>query len=110
MGETQQANLSSGDANQEFVIVQEGKAKVGFHGPVFYNPVQEFNRDLTVSVLREFVRSRLANGSTLESKTCSEEPKPKKSKPLFEKEDGSIRILDALSASGLRALRFSQEV
>uniref|UniRef100_A0A6F7PSQ4 tRNA (guanine(26)-N(2))-dimethyltransferase n=1 Tax=Haemonchus contortus TaxID=6289 RepID=A0A6F7PSQ4_HAECO len=110
MGETQQANLSFGDTNQEFVIVQEGKAKVGFHGPVFYNPVQEFNRDLTVSVLREFVRSRLANGSTLESKTCSEEPKPKKSKPLFEKEDGSIRILDALSASGLRALRFSQEV
>ncbi|VDL79408.1 unnamed protein product [Nippostrongylus brasiliensis] len=56
MGEAQQAASASGDA-KEFVIVQEGKAKVGFHGPVFYNPVQEFNRDLTVSVLREFVEN-----------------------------------------------------
>lgn len=31
----------------DVTIIQEGKAKVAFHGPVFYNPVQEFNRDLT---------------------------------------------------------------
>ncbi|WKY12753.1 hypothetical protein Q1695_003950 [Nippostrongylus brasiliensis] len=107
MGEAQQAASASGDA-KEFVIVQEGKAKVGFHGPVFYNPVQEFNRDLTVSVLREFVRTRAANN--VEAQNGGDEPKAKKSKLLYDKEDGSIRILDALSASGLRALRFSQEV
>ncbi|PIO73439.1 hypothetical protein TELCIR_04597 [Teladorsagia circumcincta] len=92
MGETQQPNLSSGDTNKEFVVVQEGKAKVGFHGPVFYNPVQEFNRDLTqpvhfsVSVLREFVNSRMVNGSSADGEKCNEGPKAKKAKMLFEKE------------------------
>lgn len=111
MVEAQQASPSSGDATKEeqFVVVQEGKAKIGFHGPVFYNPVQEFNRDLTVCVLREFVKSRIANGAAA-TDYAPDGPKAKKAKMLYDKEDGSIRILDALSATGLRALRFSQEV
>ncbi|CAP25390.2 Protein CBR-TRM-1 [Caenorhabditis briggsae] len=92
-----------------------GQAKVGFRGPVFYNPVQEFNRDLTVTVLRQFSDDRQkwhqeqAAKSAAVSNGEGEEP-PKKKNKLTINEDGKIRILDALSASGLRALRFSKEV
>ncbi|KAF4094423.1 hypothetical protein AMELA_G00015190 [Ameiurus melas] len=43
-------------------VVKEGKASVLFPGAnqVFYNPVQEFNRDLTCAVLTEFTRETLA--------------------------------------------------
>ena len=34
-------------------LAREGKAEVFLPSSVFYNPVQEFNRDLTVSVIRE---------------------------------------------------------
>ncbi|KAE9413858.1 hypothetical protein Angca_010106, partial [Angiostrongylus cantonensis] len=91
----------------EPMILQEGKAKLRLDKPVFYNPVQEFNRDLTVSVLREFVKCR-RNG--VSDETDSEEPKNKKVKLMKEEKDDSVRILDALSATGLRALRFAQEV
>ncbi|EYC10749.1 hypothetical protein Y032_0054g2531 [Ancylostoma ceylanicum] len=109
---TRMAEQQQGDHNgpKELVIVQEGKAKVGFKGPVFYNPVQEFNRDLTVSVLRQFVRSRASNQSQTSGSGGDGEPVAKKQKLKAVCEDGPIRILDALSASGLRAFRFSQEV
>ncbi|XP_071104696.1 tRNA (guanine(26)-N(2))-dimethyltransferase-like [Haliotis cracherodii] len=35
--------------------VKEGKAEVLTPSSVFYNPVQEFNRDLTIAVISEFV-------------------------------------------------------
>ncbi|XP_047676349.1 tRNA (guanine(26)-N(2))-dimethyltransferase isoform X2 [Tachysurus fulvidraco] len=43
-------------------VVKEGKASVLFPGAneVFYNPVQEFNRDLTCAVITEFARETLA--------------------------------------------------
>ena len=37
-------------------LVKEGKATVCLPPGVFYNPVQEFNRDLTVAVINEFSR------------------------------------------------------
>uniref|UniRef100_A0A1I7XNN0 tRNA (guanine(26)-N(2))-dimethyltransferase n=1 Tax=Heterorhabditis bacteriophora TaxID=37862 RepID=A0A1I7XNN0_HETBA len=66
------------ESTKKLSIIQEGKAKVGFHGPVFYNPVQEFNRDLTVSVLRQFVNERLTEHEI--SKEDSREPLRKKQK------------------------------
>uniref|UniRef100_A0A672TA08 tRNA (guanine(26)-N(2))-dimethyltransferase n=1 Tax=Sinocyclocheilus grahami TaxID=75366 RepID=A0A672TA08_SINGR len=43
-------------------VVREGKAAILFPSAneVFYNPVQEFNRDLTCSVITEFAREQLA--------------------------------------------------
>ncbi|XP_060768058.1 tRNA (guanine(26)-N(2))-dimethyltransferase isoform X2 [Neoarius graeffei] len=43
-------------------VVKEGKASVLFPSAneVFYNPVQEFNRDLTCAVITEFARETLA--------------------------------------------------
>ncbi|XP_071813095.1 tRNA (guanine(26)-N(2))-dimethyltransferase-like isoform X3 [Apostichopus japonicus] len=40
-------------------VVKEGKAEVLFTRTVFYNPVQEFNRDLSVSVIRMFTEEFL---------------------------------------------------
>ncbi|PAV75256.1 hypothetical protein WR25_17696 isoform B [Diploscapter pachys] len=97
----------------DITIVQEGKARVAFHGPVFYNPVQEFNRDLTVLVLRQFVADREKASAEIQNATNGtgdEEPATKRRKVAENDQSGNIRILDALSASGLRALRFSQEV
>ncbi|XP_062400236.1 tRNA (guanine(26)-N(2))-dimethyltransferase [Sardina pilchardus] len=43
-------------------VVREGKAAILFPSAneVFYNPVQEFNRDLTCAVITEYARERLA--------------------------------------------------
>lgn len=43
-------------------MVTEGAAQIAFPSAneVFYNPVQEFNRDLTCAVITEFARSQLA--------------------------------------------------
>ncbi|XP_056591036.1 tRNA (guanine(26)-N(2))-dimethyltransferase [Triplophysa dalaica] len=43
-------------------VVREGKAAIIFPSAneVFYNPVQEFNRDLTCAVITEFAREQLA--------------------------------------------------
>uniref|UniRef100_A0A672F571 Uncharacterized protein n=1 Tax=Salarias fasciatus TaxID=181472 RepID=A0A672F571_SALFA len=43
-------------------VVKEGKASILFPSAneVFYNPVQEFNRDLTCAVITEFAREVLA--------------------------------------------------
>jgi tRNA (guanine26-N2/guanine27-N2)-dimethyltransferase len=49
---------------------------------VFYNPVQIFNRDITVLAISTFAKQQ----------------------------DHKINILDALSASGLRSIRFAQEI
>ncbi|KAK3098987.1 hypothetical protein FSP39_024964 [Pinctada imbricata] len=48
--------------------VKEGKATVLFPKAVFYNPVQEFNRDLTVAVISQFVKDR-QNEILLKNKT-----------------------------------------
>ncbi|KAK0410999.1 hypothetical protein QR680_005424 [Steinernema hermaphroditum] len=89
----------------------EGKAKITFTGPssAFYNPVQEFNRDMTVTVLRQFVEDRQEFLKQKKEKVGNE-PTAKKPKLNTVNDSDGIRILDALSASGLRALRFSKEV
>ena len=59
---------------------------------VFYNPVQVFNRDLTLLV------------TYLHAKNTKKELEDKK------KEFKGLRIYDALTATGLRALRFRKEL
>lgn len=64
----------------------EGSARAIYKkGDVFYNPVQVVNRDLSVQLLRWFVRDRGADAPP-------------------------IRILEALSATGLRSVRYFKEV
>lgn len=70
----------------EFTELQEGKATIllPVGEQVFYNPVQEFNRDLSVAVIHTWKQQ-------LEIK-----------KP--------ITLLEALGATGLRSIRYSKEI
>ncbi|XP_062891947.1 tRNA (guanine(26)-N(2))-dimethyltransferase [Mobula hypostoma] len=112
-------------------VINEGKAEIVFPNAneVFYNPVQEFNRDLTCAVITEFARQKLlAKGiqalvpgererpkmvvSLAKSETAQQGDAPviKKTTSVGEKCEGGIRILEGLAASGLRSIRFAKEV
>ena len=47
-------------------MLQEGSAEVLFPSlnDVFYNPVQEFNRDLTTAVIQNFIEQRTEENSS----------------------------------------------
>ncbi len=74
----------------DFLWVEEGKVrikiphfeKVSSRAPVFYNPVMELNRDLSVAALKMY--------------------------RLNQKED--ISICDAFGGSGIRGIRYSKEI
>lgn len=116
-------------------VVKEGKAAILFPSAneVFYNPVQEFNRDLTCAVITEFARELLAQRGVkvvvpgeqervvvslseetneaetqTEEKNGSEEPAVKAA--AGEKCERGLRVLEGLAASGLRSVRFALEV
>ena len=59
---------------------------------VFYNPVQEFNRDLTIAVIQNFIHLR-ASERTEKNEDCE-----------------GITVLEGLAASGLRSIRFAKEL
>ncbi|XP_050664762.1 probable tRNA (guanine(26)-N(2))-dimethyltransferase isoform X2 [Leptidea sinapis] len=66
---------------------------------VFYNPVQEFNRDLSIAVLSTYVKEYKEQkiGKTKHLKDC-------------ELHDVPFTILEALSATGLRSIRYAKEI
>ncbi|XP_068560471.1 tRNA (guanine(26)-N(2))-dimethyltransferase [Cebidichthys violaceus] len=142
--ETRPAGLLPGET-----VVKEGKAAILFPSAneVFYNPVQEFNRDLTCAVITEFARDLLAQrGVTLvvpgekerereregetegaaASLSEEEEEEADEADVQTEEENGAegptvdavvgercelgLRVLEGLSASGLRSVRFALEV
>ncbi|KAM4887682.1 tRNA (guanine(26)-N(2))-dimethyltransferase isoform 2-T2 [Thomomys bottae] len=118
--------------------VTEGAAKIVFPSAneVFYNPVQEFNRDLTCAVITEFARLQLgAKGIQIKvpgeknlqkvvvdlSEQEEEKLKPKEGEALTpgtqpqtaavgEVCEEGLRVLEGLAASGLRSIRFALEV
>ncbi|KAM5171441.1 tRNA (guanine(26)-N(2))-dimethyltransferase [Mantella aurantiaca] len=117
-------------------IITEGKASVIYPSAnqVFYNPVQEFNRDLTCAVLTEFSRMHLAQkdidimvpGEREKKKVIvnlsdngdeGDGPPPENSTPpsrrtitVGESCPEGLRVLEGLAASGLRSIRFAKEV
>ena len=80
-------------------IFQEGSAEVLFPSlnDVFYNPVQEFNRDLTIAVIQNFIETRQTEID-------------QKQKPCNDGGNGGVKILEALAASGLRSIMFAKEL
>jgi tRNA (guanine26-N2/guanine27-N2)-dimethyltransferase len=66
-------------------IIQEWISKIRIPEGIFYNPVQEFNRDLSVVVIREFCK-------------------------IYKSKNDKVVILDALTASGFRAIRYAQQI
>ncbi|KAG8177922.1 hypothetical protein JTE90_015357 [Oedothorax gibbosus] len=83
-----------------FTAVTEGKAEVLFPSShdVFYNPVQEFNRDLSIAILKQFI------------KVSADLPKKKSRRDMESSEPPKFRVLEALAASGLRSIRFAKEI
>ena len=61
-------------------------------GAVFYNPVQEFNRDTSILVINEF------NDLLKEERLAKN------------KEHEGIRVFEALAATGLRSVRYMKEI
>ena len=61
-------------------------------GAVFYNPVQEFNRDMSILAINEF-------------NEMLKEEKARKNK-----EHEGIKVLEALAATGLRSVRYMKEI
>ncbi|XP_037882407.1 probable tRNA (guanine(26)-N(2))-dimethyltransferase isoform X1 [Glossina fuscipes] len=91
-------------------IIKERCAEIiaGGNGGVFYNPVQEFNRDLSITVINCYFQyllkerqEKMSNGNNQD--TVKQYSAAKKY------EDG-LRILEALSATGLRSIRYAKEV
>ena len=79
---------------EDTTSIKEGQAEILVGNTnVFYNPVQEFNRDLSAAVLTIYARAR-------------NEEVPKRN---TQKRDGII-VLEALSATGLRSIRYAKEV
>ncbi|XP_057346139.1 tRNA (guanine(26)-N(2))-dimethyltransferase isoform X2 [Manis pentadactyla] len=118
--------------------VTEGAAKIAFPSPneVFYNPVQEFNRDLTCAVITEFARIQL-RAKGIQIKVPGEKDVQKVVVDLSEREEDKaelkegaslasgdqprtaavgeiceegLQVLEGLAASGLRSIRFALEV
>ncbi len=96
---------------------QEGKATVFLPGTVFYNPVQEFNRDLTISVIREHARDHFRNLKENKGKRKKgEDPAVQVEIPdadqleVGKKQEMGLRVLEGLAASGLRSVRFALEI
>ncbi|ODN05503.1 putative tRNA (guanine(26)-N(2))-dimethyltransferase, partial [Orchesella cincta] len=77
------ANGANGGGNEEIRVISEGKVKIPQSVKIFYNPTQEFNRDMSIVVLHTFIKS--------ESKA-------------------DVTVLEAMSASGIRAIRYAKEI
>ncbi|KAJ1161033.1 hypothetical protein NDU88_001521 [Pleurodeles waltl] len=125
-------NCGATEAGSGETVIEEGSTKIIFPNAneVFYNPVQEFNRDLTCAVVTEFARMQLAKKG-IEVSIPGEEPlsrvvvdlgetpkedqdsacvKTLESTTVGEKCEEGLRILEGLAASGLRSIRFAKEV
>jgi tRNA (guanine26-N2/guanine27-N2)-dimethyltransferase len=79
-------------------VVTEGKAEILFPSEkdVFYNPVQEFNRDLTIAVINQAAKPVLESRGVVPV--------------LGEVHENGLTVLEALAASGLRSVRFAREI
>lgn len=101
----------------DYVTVKEGKATILSlkENKVFYNPIQQFNRDLSVTAIRAwselYLQSKEGKRET-RKRTISEAEK--ESTEGEEKSASTttpfITILEALSATGLRAIRYGHEI
>ncbi|KYN03395.1 putative N(2),N(2)-dimethylguanosine tRNA methyltransferase [Cyphomyrmex costatus] len=86
--------------------VSEGKAQILVTNErVFYNPVQEFNRDLSIAVLTIFAKD--FNEEVLQKNKLKN---ANKSISHDAENQRGITILEALSATGLRSIRYAKEV
>jgi tRNA (guanine26-N2/guanine27-N2)-dimethyltransferase len=96
------------EKEETWATLREGQAEV-LHkqGEAFYNKAQVQNRDLSIAVIREFIKLR-----EREAKAKAESGKggAKAAKNAAAPPPEGIRILEGLSATGLRAVRYAKEI
>lgn len=128
--------MAANNETQEFTKVTEGKATILFpKDEVFYNPAQIFNRDLSVAVIRTWSESIALEPTKRQLRKAAWEQKKKRRKEAqptadetepTDKESSNVNateetngnkpyqpkftILEALSATGLRAIRYALEI
>ncbi|KAG4072734.1 hypothetical protein HA402_001846 [Bradysia odoriphaga] len=95
------------------VKIKEGSAEILSEGHVFYNPVQQFNRDLSICVLNAFSKQYQTELKT-RKKSSTEDvvaiPNEDDQCQIGVKYETGLNILEALSATGLRSIRYAKEV
>ncbi|KAK6456364.1 guanine-N2--methyltransferase [Scheffersomyces xylosifermentans] len=93
---------------------KEGKAEIFKEERVFYNPIQQFNRDLSVMAIKAYIELR---DEAFEAKQAAKQAKkdnaqnasnPKRRK--IQANLPKINVLEGLSATGLRAIRYAHEI
>jgi tRNA (guanine26-N2/guanine27-N2)-dimethyltransferase len=91
---------------KEFTTVTEGRATILFpKDQVFYNPAQQFNRDLSVAAIRTW--SEESHTTKKQIRQAARDTKKNKNASV---DDRKITVLEALSATGLRAIRYALEI
>ncbi|XP_013784928.2 tRNA (guanine(26)-N(2))-dimethyltransferase-like isoform X2 [Limulus polyphemus] len=92
-----------------YTVVTEGKAEVLFPSShdVFYNPVQEFNRDMSIGVIKSYLEACMQNTA---NKSGIKVDKSEKECGGIQKPKEGITVLEALAASGLRSVRYAKEI
>ncbi|KAI8320465.1 N2,N2-dimethylguanosine tRNA methyltransferase [Martensiomyces pterosporus] len=88
---------------EDYQKVTEGKATILFpkHNEVFYNPVQEFNRDMSIAAIRTWRDIAWDEKMARYNKSTN----PNKVQP-----PKKFTVLEALAASGLRSVRYAKEI
>ena len=96
----------------DHVQIKEGKAEIRLpSGAVFYNPAQVFNRDLSIACLRLVSKHHHEN-------ECKRLKKNDPNATSFtfdhlsagERQENGLKIAEALSATGLRSIRYAREI
>ncbi|KAI9205119.1 N2,N2-dimethylguanosine tRNA methyltransferase [Polychytrium aggregatum] len=89
--------------------IKEGQAEILFSNAndVFYNPVQEFNRDMSVAAIN--VWSEMYLQEKREAATATRKRKQDQNAVPLPVPDG-VAILEGLSATGLRSIRYAKEI
>ncbi|XP_045450277.1 probable tRNA (guanine(26)-N(2))-dimethyltransferase [Melitaea cinxia] len=93
--------------------IKEGQAEIRLTTEkVFYNPVQEFNRDLSIAVLSVFTQDYKAEKITRLQKNIKNlnEQITGDSAKTEDNLEVPVTILEALSATGLRSIRYAKEI
>lgn len=136
MTESTPAATTSRAVPDDMVVVSEGAASILFPkgNKVFYNPVQQFNRDISTLAIRAWSNLHLAQPKkkNRREETDTPESAPKKIKTEDTRDQKEVveqpakdveapeatspapkrylKIIEALSASGLRAIRYASEI
>eukprot|EP01095_Lingulamoeba_sp_RSL-Kostka_P005673 TRINITY_DN1713_c0_g1_i2.p1 TRINITY_DN1713_c0_g1~~TRINITY_DN1713_c0_g1_i2.p1 ORF type:complete len:597 (+),score=182.67 TRINITY_DN1713_c0_g1_i2:29-1819(+) len=94
-----------------YVMIKEGKAKLLVkEDKVFYNEAMETNRDLSIAAANIFSDMIKKEVDDYKEKKHDRTKLLMKKRHNKERKDGELKILEALSASGLRSIRYLKEL